>query len=61
LDFWRQYEKKFSLLSQEAKKIFCAQGTSTTSERDFSVSDYTFLDRRNDNLPRKVKMMMVER
>jgi hypothetical protein len=41
LDFWRQYEKKFFLLSQEAKRIFRVQGTSTASERDFSASDFT--------------------
>jgi hypothetical protein len=39
----------------------CPTGTSTASERDFSVSGYTVLDRRNELLPREVKMMMVER
>jgi len=50
------YEEKFPLLSQEAKRFFCVQGTSTASERDFSVS---VLDRRNTLLPRKVKIMVV--
>jgi hypothetical protein len=59
LDFWRQYEKKLPLLSREAKRIFCVKGTSTASERNFAVSGYTVLDRRNALLSRKVKMMMV--
>jgi len=59
LDFWREYEEKFPLLSQVAKRIFCVRGTSTASERDFSVSGYTVLDRKNALLPRKVKIMMV--
>jgi hypothetical protein len=59
LNFWCQYKKKFPLLSQEAKRIFCVQRTSTASERDFSVSGYTVLDRRNALLPRKVEMMMI--
>jgi hypothetical protein len=41
LDFWRQYEKKFSLLRQVTKRTFCVQGASTVSERGFSASDYS--------------------
>ena len=41
--FW----KKFPLLSRVAKRILCVQGAITASERDFSVSGYTVLDRRN--------------
>jgi hypothetical protein len=26
VDFWRKYEKKFRLLSQGVKRIFCVQG-----------------------------------
>jgi hypothetical protein len=37
-DFWRQYEKKFLLSSQEAKRIFRVQGTSTASERVIFLS-----------------------
>ena len=59
LDFWRQHEKKFPLLSQVAKRILCVQGASTASERDFSASGYTVWDRRNALLPRKVNMMMI--
>ncbi len=59
IDFWRQYEQKFSLLSQEAKRIFFAQGACTASESDFSASGYTVLNRRNALLPRKVYIMMV--
>jgi len=72
IDFWRQYELKFPLLSQEAKIIFCVQGASTASELDFSASGYTVLDRRNvlankmwlylpknALLPRKVNKMIV--
>ncbi len=42
-----------------AKRIFCVQGASTASERDFSASGYTVWDRRNALCPRKVNMMMV--
>ena len=59
LDFWRQHEKKFPLLSQVSKRILCVQGASTASERDFSASGYTVWDRRNALLPRKVNMMMI--
>ena len=60
LDFWRQHEKKFPLLSQVAKRILCVQGASTsTSERDFSVSVYTVWDKRNVLLLGKVNMMRV--
>jgi hypothetical protein len=59
LDFWRQHEKKFPLLSQVAKRILCVQGVSTASERDFSASVYTVWDRRNALLLRKVNMMRV--
>jgi hypothetical protein len=59
LDFWRQHEKKFLLLSQVAKRILCVQGASTASERDFSVFGFTVWDRRNALLPRKINMMMV--
>ena len=62
LDFWRQHEKKFPLLSQVAKRILCVQGASTASERDFSASGYTVWDRRNALLRikvRKVNMMMI--
>jgi hypothetical protein len=51
LDFWRQYTKKFSLLSQVTNRIFCVQGAITVSERDFSASGYTVWDRRNAILP----------
>jgi hypothetical protein len=47
--FW----KKFPLLSQVAKRIFCVQGASTASERDFSASSYTVWDRKNALLARK--------
>ena len=59
LDFWRQHEKKFPLLSQVSKRILCVQGASTASERDFSASGYTVWDRGNALLPRKVNMMMI--
>ena len=54
LDFWRQHEKKFPLLSQVAKRSLCVQGERNASERGFSVSGYTVWDRRNAVLPRKV-------
>jgi hypothetical protein len=49
----------FNILSQVAKRIFCVQGASSASERDFSASSYTVWDRKNALLPRKVNMMMV--
>jgi hypothetical protein len=39
--------KKFPLLSQVTKRIFCVQRANTASERDFSASGYTVWDRRN--------------
>jgi len=51
--------KEFLFLRQEAKRIFCVKGASTESERDFSASVYSFLNRRNALLPKKVNMMMV--
>ena len=51
--------KKFPLLSQVTKRIFCVQGASTVSERDYSASGYTVWDRRNALSPRKGNMMMV--
>ena len=59
LDFWRQHENKFPLLSQVAKRILCVQRASTASERDFSASGYTVWDRRNLLLPSNIEMMMV--
>jgi len=59
LEFWHKYEKRFSLLSQVAKMIFCLQGTSTPSERCFSSSGYTVWDRRHFLKPRKVNKMML--
>ena len=38
LEFWYQHEKRFPVLSLVAKRIFCVDGASIASERDFSAS-----------------------
>lgn len=59
--FWREKSKKLPLLSSVARRLFCAQATSTPAERLFSASGYTVWDRRSNLKPEKVNKILVIR
>jgi len=47
LDFWRQNQKDFPVLSQVARRVFCISASSAQSERDFSAVGHTITDSRS--------------
>ena len=59
LAWWFKHQKMFPILSQIARRLICAQATSTPSERLFSATGYTVWDRRNALSPIKIDKMMV--
>jgi len=59
LEYWVNQAKRYSVLSNIARRIFCVQATSVSAERLFSSAGYSIWDRRNSISPWKVDKMMV--
>ena len=58
LDWWRNNERKFSLLSVLARKYLCIQSTSVPSQRVFSTAGHIVNAKRASLLPENVNMLI---